>query len=473
MARRRALIVDDSKTAQYRLKKLLRGYDLDIVAVDSAEAALSYLSGSMPDVVFMDHLMPGMDGFRALQIIKSHPATATIPVIMYTSKSGDLYTSEARALGALDVVSKDTINAADLRKVLKSIRIYERTAVEAEAGSETPTAADTAALARPPADLPVPEEAPEKILSVELRLRELEHAIDDNRRIITSRLVREMQGVRHEVRKLVEQNSTLRLRADAKETEPTPLDQEAPQLRNQTTGGRLWPLTASVLLVTLVGGAGYWVHGVARSLDAVASAQMELNGRLAQQVEEQVTQPVVAEAQPSPHQVRERSSLALLPDLTWAFNQNSVQDFHGELISPQLVQRLTELLSRLANRDFVGTVRISVSGGDFCVVTNLSGHPQLPEAGAVLGDCMLMSELFGADVTLPMMERLRSSLTESEVMSNRAIELQVQPMPSTFAGYPALHVTTPAVQWNEAARQNNRVLIQLEPASGTRSVRRN
>src|SRR5690606_26306751 len=87
MATKRALIVDDSTTAQYSLKKILQAYDLEVDSVDSGEAAMLYLAKHLPDVVFMDHLMPGMDGLRALQIIKSHPETAMVPVIMYTSKS--------------------------------------------------------------------------------------------------------------------------------------------------------------------------------------------------------------------------------------------------------------------------------------------------------------------------------------------------------------------------------------------------
>jgi CheY-like chemotaxis protein len=62
MPNKRALIVDDSSTAQYRLKKLLRGYNLDIDTADSGEAALRYLAHQSADVIFMDHLMPGMDG---------------------------------------------------------------------------------------------------------------------------------------------------------------------------------------------------------------------------------------------------------------------------------------------------------------------------------------------------------------------------------------------------------------------------
>src|SRR5690625_3148002 len=126
MATKRALIVDDSKTAQFRLRKMLREYDLAIVAVDSAEAALSHLASNLPDVVFLDHMMPGLDGFRALQIIKSHPVTADLPVIMYTSKSGDLYASEARALGALDILNKDNVDAerSEERRVDKERRSW-------------------------------------------------------------------------------------------------------------------------------------------------------------------------------------------------------------------------------------------------------------------------------------------------------------------------------------------------------------
>ena len=90
MANHRALIVDDSKTAQHRLKRMLNKYDLDIDMSNSAEEALGYLTHTMPSVIFMDHHMEGMDGLEALKIIKANPSTAVIPVIMYTSQSGDV-----------------------------------------------------------------------------------------------------------------------------------------------------------------------------------------------------------------------------------------------------------------------------------------------------------------------------------------------------------------------------------------------
>ncbi len=208
MASKRALIVDDSTTAQYRLKKMLRVYPLDIDIVDSGEAALRYLAHHSPDVIFMDHLMPGMDGFRALQIIKSHPETAMIPVIMYTSKSGDVYTGQARALGALDVVSKDSINATDLSRVMETIHIYPLPKSHPQNSSNDVESAELIAAANKVSNASsaqlerrAPNQAAmEQARNIELRLSHMEHSLEDNRRFITSRVSRELQGLRQTLR---------------------------------------------------------------------------------------------------------------------------------------------------------------------------------------------------------------------------------------------------------------------------------
>src|SRR4030095_16662228 len=69
-----------------------------------------------------DHLMPGMDGFQAIQAIKGNPDTAMIPVVMYTSQEGELYVSQARALGAVGVLPK-TVKQADVSRVLYQLRL--------------------------------------------------------------------------------------------------------------------------------------------------------------------------------------------------------------------------------------------------------------------------------------------------------------------------------------------------------------
>ena len=80
------------------------------------------LRQTRPDVIFMDHLMPGMDGFQAIQAIKGNPDTAMIPVVMYTSQEGELYVSQARALGAVGVLPK-TVKQADVSRVLYQLRL--------------------------------------------------------------------------------------------------------------------------------------------------------------------------------------------------------------------------------------------------------------------------------------------------------------------------------------------------------------
>src|SRR5580658_3415789 len=122
MMARRALVVDDSKSARAFLTRILERYELAVDAVESAEQAIEFLTIQRPDVIFMDHLMPGMDGFQAVQVIKNNPRTATIPIMMYTSQAGELYLSQARALGAVGVLPKQ-IKHADVSKALDQLKL--------------------------------------------------------------------------------------------------------------------------------------------------------------------------------------------------------------------------------------------------------------------------------------------------------------------------------------------------------------
>ena len=122
MGAKRALIVDDSKSARLFLARILEKYELDVDNAENAESAIEYLATHRPDVIFMDHMMPGMDGFQAVQAIKNNPRTATIPIMMYTSQEGELYLGQARALGAVGVLPKQ-IKQADVSKVLYQLHL--------------------------------------------------------------------------------------------------------------------------------------------------------------------------------------------------------------------------------------------------------------------------------------------------------------------------------------------------------------
>ena len=106
---RHVLVVDDSKSARLMLRKMLQGFGMTVDTAESGEEALNYLRDRQPDAIFMDHTMPGIDGLTAVRQIKSNPATATIPVAMYTSRDEANYREEARAAGAIDVLTKPAI----------------------------------------------------------------------------------------------------------------------------------------------------------------------------------------------------------------------------------------------------------------------------------------------------------------------------------------------------------------------------
>jgi CheY-like chemotaxis protein len=117
-----ALVVDDSKSARFSLKKLLQKQGIESDFAESAGDALNYLESRRPDIIFMDHLMPGMDGFDATKAIKNNAATADIPVIMCTSKEGSDYAEQAMATGAYAILPKPAPEAT-LMAVLNQLEL--------------------------------------------------------------------------------------------------------------------------------------------------------------------------------------------------------------------------------------------------------------------------------------------------------------------------------------------------------------
>lgn len=124
MTSKTAIIVDDSATAQAILKKLLLKHDFQVDTLDSGSEAIDYLSNKIPKLIFLDHIMPGQDGFQILRQLKANPKTASIPVIMYTSQTAAKYANEARALGAIAVLTKQVSDEA-LTHILDHIYIQE------------------------------------------------------------------------------------------------------------------------------------------------------------------------------------------------------------------------------------------------------------------------------------------------------------------------------------------------------------
>jgi CheY-like chemotaxis protein len=127
------LLVDDSKSARYALRLEMQRHEAVVQTAGSAETALELIRADPPDAVFMDHTMPGMNGFEALEILKSDPTTRTIPVVICTSNEDPAYRDQALRKGAVDVLTKPTAKER-LPSLLNLVR--ERIANPPPAGRE-------------------------------------------------------------------------------------------------------------------------------------------------------------------------------------------------------------------------------------------------------------------------------------------------------------------------------------------------
>jgi adenylate cyclase len=116
------LVVDDLAQNVRLLEAVLSPKGFRVAAASSGEQALDVLSKEHPDVVVLDILMPGMDGYEVCRRIRQDPGTAFLPVIMITA-SGEEEKIRAIEAGADDFVSKPFDQAELLARVRSLVRI--------------------------------------------------------------------------------------------------------------------------------------------------------------------------------------------------------------------------------------------------------------------------------------------------------------------------------------------------------------
>ncbi|MGC9162653.1 MAG: response regulator [Thiomonas sp.] len=111
------LIVDDSKTELYFLSDLLTRHGYTVNTAENGEQALAVLSATRPDLILMDVVMPGQNGFQLTRHITRDPNYAGIPVIMCTSKKLETDKVWAMRQGASDYIVKPVDPKALLEKI--------------------------------------------------------------------------------------------------------------------------------------------------------------------------------------------------------------------------------------------------------------------------------------------------------------------------------------------------------------------
>ncbi len=448
MSAKRALIVDDSKSARVFLARALEKYDIDVDAADSAEAAIAYLSSNRPDVIFMDHLMPGMDGLQAVQAIKNNPRTATIPIMMYTSQEGELYLGQARALGAVGVLPKQ-IKPTDVSKVLFELHLVPERRTD-EQTSFTPLN---------PRVEGVPAEAGAAVASKPLTDSALREHFAELRRALVAGIDTQTERITAEVRALL------------REAMPPPPEVAAPPPRRAATAA--WGWVACAALAVALSGALWW--RTVRVLDALTT-------QLTQMREHQDAQALAtaagaasrapaAPAAAAPEAVAPaaaaRSTLAAAATLIPSDSKPLLVPvpYGADAFGGARLELIGKLLYRLARQKVAGVVDIRTFPGRFCLVGNaLDGYSLAPEE-TLFARCDVVGN--PSDEALPGSQRTPLALANliGDIRSSTHGALQVQvavgDTGSVLAPYPLVVSELSAGDWNRAASANNRVEIRV------------
>ena|SRR2546421_10410747 len=117
MAIKKILIVDDSPTERHVLSEMLTQAGYEVIASDSGEDSIVKAKTTHPDLILMDVVMPGLNGFQATRAISRDDATKHIPIIMCTSKSQETDKIWGLRQGARDYLVKPIDKDVLLQKI--------------------------------------------------------------------------------------------------------------------------------------------------------------------------------------------------------------------------------------------------------------------------------------------------------------------------------------------------------------------
>ena len=116
----RLLVVDDERDNREVLEIVLGCEGFVILTAGSGAEALASVAEQPPDLILLDIMMPGMDGYQVAAKIKGNPATKSIPILMVTALNGPAVRTRALSAGAEDLLTKP-FEAAELCKRVRNL----------------------------------------------------------------------------------------------------------------------------------------------------------------------------------------------------------------------------------------------------------------------------------------------------------------------------------------------------------------
>lgn len=453
MAIKRALVVDDSRSARLILRRLLEKHGLDVATAESAEQALEYLQDKRPDAIFMDHTMPGMDGLQAVKAIKNDPKTAMIPVMMYTAKEGELYVGQARALGAVGVLPKQ-VEPAELFKVLQRLGLVTDQRGDRDEGKEPP-------VLKRGEDRRRPDGEPQGIQLKGLVERMLS---DQRHELRTDILASHRAFARQVAQEIIAEQRAEAARLDEEQQEQGETQAEEAG-RSQVSS--LWMWFTLVLLLA----SAWLLWNVYRSSEELGRLQQDLAGqrgvqRVMSGANSSVSQDQIGSLT-SRVATAEEQLYRMLAALEWATNQGDGIPFGEPALNEQRMIIVQGLLERLDSLGFQGVARLETHLGRFCLVGDEASGFSLAPPELPVDQCTLIGHPLDDSISVAERQSIEFTnfLDSSKLLETGNIEVQIvhhgRADSREIYAYPRSAAN--AGEWNAVAQRNHRVEVALLP----------
>jgi twitching motility two-component system response regulator PilG len=102
----RVMVIDDSKTIRRTAETLLKREGCEVVTATDGFEALAKIADQQPQIIFVDIMMPRLDGYQTCAIIKRNAHFSSVPVVMLSSKDGVFDKARGRMVGSQDYLTK-------------------------------------------------------------------------------------------------------------------------------------------------------------------------------------------------------------------------------------------------------------------------------------------------------------------------------------------------------------------------------
>ena len=119
------LMIDDSPVNLHVLSKLMQQLDWQILSAINGEEGIRKAEEGLPDVILLDILMPGMDGFEVCRQLKNNPKTDHIPIIFMSALTDMESTVKALELGAVDYIHKPFQQQEVIARLNAQIKLHK------------------------------------------------------------------------------------------------------------------------------------------------------------------------------------------------------------------------------------------------------------------------------------------------------------------------------------------------------------